>query len=368
MRLSGALDRFGGTLPSQQQLRWAQLRVGLTVIIASAVLAMLIFLLTGNVGLGHKIEHKAYFDNAGGLRVGAPVRLHGVDIGNVSGIRVVASRKQTPVEVTMKVNTKYDDLRKDSTAALSTAGVLGETFVDIDSSRATGAMAQNGDTLASFEQPDVQDVMRSTQGTLQNMQALLTRADRILGFVESGQGSIGKLIYDDTLYKRLDSTVSELQGVSNAISQGKGTVGKLIMSDELYNKANASVDKLNRIAEELNNGQGTAGKFLKDPSLYNNANQTIARANQLLADINSGKGAIGMLATDKAFARKLDDTVTKLNLLSDKLNNGQGSAGRFINDPSLYRNTDQLLVETRGLIQAVRQNPKRYLTIHLKLF
>jgi phospholipid/cholesterol/gamma-HCH transport system substrate-binding protein len=118
--------------------------VGLTVIIASAVLAMLIFLLTGNVGLGHKIELKAYFDNAGGLRVGAPVRLHGVDIGNVSGIRVVASRKQTPVEVTMKVNTKYDDLRKDSTAALSTAGVLGETFVDIDSSRATGAMAQNG--------------------------------------------------------------------------------------------------------------------------------------------------------------------------------------------------------------------------------
>jgi phospholipid/cholesterol/gamma-HCH transport system substrate-binding protein len=50
--------------------------VGLTVVFASIVLALLIFLLTGNVGLGHKIELKSYFDNAAGLRVGAPVRLH----------------------------------------------------------------------------------------------------------------------------------------------------------------------------------------------------------------------------------------------------------------------------------------------------
>jgi phospholipid/cholesterol/gamma-HCH transport system substrate-binding protein len=342
--------------------------VGLTVVFASIVLALLIFLLTGNVGLGHKIILKSYFDNAGGLRVGAPVRLHGVDIGNVTGIRIDANRKQTPVEITMKVNTKYDDLRKDSTAALSTAGVLGETFVDIDSSHATGTMAQNGDTLRTFEQPDIQDVVRTSQGTLQNMQALLTRADRILGYVESGQGSIGKLIYDDTLYKRLNASVDEFQRLGNNISQGKGTVGKLVMSDELYNKANASVDKLNRIVDELNAGQGTAGKFLKDPSLYNNANQTIARANQLLTNINEGKGAIGMLATDKQFAAKLDDTITKLNQLADKLNNGQGTAARFINDPSLYNNSDKLLVESRSLIQAIRQDPKKYLTIKLKIF
>lgn len=363
-----AISRFGGKLPSQQQLRWAQLRVGLTVVFASIVLALLIFLLTGNVGLGRKIVLKSYFDNAGGLRVGAPVRLHGVDIGNVTGIRIDANRKLTPVEITMKVNTKYDDLRKDSTAALSTAGVLGETFVDIDSARATGAMAQEGDTLRASEQPDIQDVVRTTEGTLKNMQTLLTRADRILGFVESGQGSIGKLIYDDGLYRRLNSAVNEFQAVGNSISQGKGTVGKLIMSDELYNKANASVDKLNRIVDELNAGQGTAGKFLKDPTLYNNANQTIARANQLLTDINQGKGTIGMLATDKQFASKLDDTITKLNQLATKLNSGQGTAARFINDPSLYNNSDKLLVESRNLVQAIRQDPKKYLTIKLKIF
>ncbi len=52
----------------------------------------------------------------------------------------------------------------------------------------------------------------------------------------------------------------------------------------------------------------------------------------------------------------------------DRLERGEGSAGKFLRDPSLYNNTDQLLVETRGLIKAIRENPKKYLTIHLRVF
>ena len=71
-------------------------------------------------------------------------------------------------------------------------------------------------------------MVRSSQGTLQNMDALLKRLDRIVAFVESGQGSVGKLIYDPTLYNRLNSTVNEFQGLVNEVTQGKGTLGKLI--------------------------------------------------------------------------------------------------------------------------------------------
>lgn len=355
-------------MPSQRQLRWAQLRVGLTVLFATIILAVLIFLLSGNMGFGGKIVVKSYFDNAGGLRVGAPVRLHGVNIGNVSGIQVVASRKQTPVEVTMKVSTKFDDLHRDSLAMLSTAGVLGETFVDIDSSKAVGPMAKSGDVLNTVDVPQLSDVVRSTDSTLQNLQKLEERVDRILTFVESGQGSIGKLIYDETLYQRLNSSVNELQILVSAVSQGKGSVGKLMMSDELYNKANLAIDNVNGLVSQINSGQGSIAKLINDPSFYNNANRTVAEANHLLSDINAGKGAIGKLSKDEAFARKLDDTITKLNLLSDKLNSGQGTAGRIINDPALYENTNQLLTETRDLITAIRKNPKRYLTIRLKVF
>jgi phospholipid/cholesterol/gamma-HCH transport system substrate-binding protein len=326
--------------------------------------------MSGTTGfLVPKIMLRAYFDNASGLRVGAPVRLQGVDIGNVTAIRVVPHRPQDPVEITLRVSTKYNfDLRKDSEATLATAGVLGETFVDIDSTRAKGAPAQNGDVLKSLDKPDIQDVVRSTQSTLENMDVLLKRADRIVAAVESGEGTIGKLIYDQGLYKRLNATVNEFQQIVSQVGEGKGSIGKLIASDELYNKANASIDKLNRIVDEINQGQGTVGKLMKDPSLYNNANQTIGKANKLMDDINAGKGALGKLTRDEEFARKIDTTVTKLSDLATRLEAGEGSAGKLFRDPSLYNNADQMVLETRGLIKAIRENPKKYLTIHFRIF
>ena len=210
--------------------------------------------------------------------------------------------------------------------------------------------------LPSREVPDFGDMVRAGQGTLQNMDALLKRLDRIVAFVESGQGSVGKLLYDPTLYNRLNATVNEFQGLVNQVAQGKGTLGKLFSDEELYNKANATVDKLNVVIDDLNAGKGSAGKFLKDPALYDNANATIANVKKLTDDINAGKGPIGMLAKDEEFARKLQNTMDKLSAISDRLEAGEGSAGKLLRDPSLYNNADQMLVETRGLVKNPRES------------
>ena len=359
-------------MPSQKQLKWSQLKVGLTVLAASITLGILILLMSGTGGIfTHKILLKSYFDNAGGLREGAPVRLQGVDIGNVTRIRVVSdpSLKLTPVEVLMKVNTQYhQSLRRDSTTTLATAGVLGETYLDINSAQAKGPEVQEGDTLPTQEAPQIEDVVRASQSTLQNLDALEKRVDRILAFVESGQGSIGKVIYDPGLYNRLNATVGQFQQLVADVSNGKGSIGKLLVSDELYHNANETINKLNAIIDDLNAGKGTAGKFLKDPALYNTAQATIANVKQLTDDVNAGKGPIGALAKDQELAAKLKNTMNRLSDLMDRLNSGQGSIGKLLQDDSVYNHTDDLLQETRELIKAVRQNPKKYLTIHLKLF
>ncbi len=357
-------------MPSRKQLKWSQLKVGITVLAACITLAVLIFLMNSSSGFfTHKIKLTAYFDNASGLRSGAPVRLDGVDIGNVVAIRVVPGKKLTPVEAVMKVRTDYAfNLRTDSVVTLATAGVLGETFIDIDSAQATGPEVKDGAVLQAQETPDISDVVRSSQGTLQNLDALLKRLDRIIAFVESGQGSIGKLIYDPSLYNQLNNTVNQFQTLMNEVSQGNGTLGKLISNDDLYKKLNANLDKINLILDNLNAGKGTAGKLLQDDALYKNANQTIANVKQLTDDINAGKGAIGKLAKDQEFANKLQNTMNKLSAITDELQAGHGTAGKFLKDETLYNNTNDLLTETRGLIKAIRQNPKKYLTIHLKLF
>jgi phospholipid/cholesterol/gamma-HCH transport system substrate-binding protein len=357
-------------LPSQKQLKWSQLRVGLTVVFASITLAVLIFMMSGTGGwLTRKIVLKAYFDNAGGLRVGAPVRLAGVDIGNVTNVRIVDGKPATPVEVTMKVNMKYAfNLRKDSIALLTTAGVLGEIFVDIDSAAAKGPVVVDGDTLAIRSQPDIADVVRQSQGTLQNMDALLKRLDRIVAFVESGQGSIGKVIYDPGLYDRLNATVSEFKGLVDDVKNGQGSLGPLFTSDEAYKKAIAAIDKLNAIIDDLQQGKGTAGKLLKDPELYENANKTVANVRQLTEDINAGKGALGKLTRDQEFAAQLQTTMNNLAELSSRLEKGEGTAGLLSKDSALYNNSNQMLLETRELVKSIRENPKKYLTFHVKVF
>ncbi len=359
-------------MPSQKQLKWSQLRVGLTVIFASLILALLLFLMSGTGGyFSHRITMVSYFDNASGLRVGAPVRLNGVDIGNVVAIRVVPDKDKqlTPVEVIMKVSTKYGfNLRRDSVTSLDTAGVLGETYLDIDSAQAVGQPAKDGDTLPTQVHPDFNEVVRSSQSTLQNMDALLKRADRILAFAESGKGSIGKLIYDPTLYNRFSDTVADFQAIVNQIAKGQGSLGALINRNDAYDKFLGTLDKINGVVDDMQAGKGTAGKFLKDPTLYNNANDTIANLKQVTGDINAGKGTLGKLSKDEELAKKIDTTVTKLEALTSDLEAGRGTAGKFLKDDTLYNNVNQVLVETQGLIKAIRENPKKYLSIKLHVF
>ena len=359
-------------MPSQKQLKWSQLRVGITVIVASLVLGLLLFLMSGTGGYFTKrITLSSYFDNAEGLRVGAPVRLSGVDIGNVSKILIVRDRDKqlTPVKIVMKVSTKYSfNLRRDTRTVLETAGVLGETFMDMDSSQAVGPPAQDGDTLPTLIHPDFNEVVRSSQSTLQNMDALLKRADRILAFAESGKGSLGKLIYDPTLYDRFSQTVAELKTVVDEIAKGQGSLGQLINSNDAYNKFVATLDKMNGVVDDLQQGKGTAGKFLKDPTLYNNANDTVANLKKVSEDLNAGKGTAGRLLKDEELGKKIDTTMTKLAALTSELEAGQGTVGKLFKDDTLYNNANQMLEESRNLVKAIRENPKKYLSIKLHIF
>jgi len=122
------------------------------------------------------------------------------------------------------------------------------------------------------------------------------------------------------------------------------------------------------IVDELQQGKGTAGKLLKDPELYDNANKTIANVRQLTDDINAGKGALGKMTRDQEFAAKLQTTMNNLAELSSRLEKGEGTAGLLFKDPALYNNSNQMLMEARELVKAIRENPKKYLTFKVKVF
>ncbi len=357
-------------MPSQKQLRWSELKVGVTVIVGSLTLAILVFLISGTGGLfTKKITLVTYFDNAEGIRPGQPVDLQGVAIGNVKTVRVVQGRPFSPVQVVMRVNQDFQKfIHEDSKATIETAGVLGESFVDIDSKTAKGPIVKDGTELPPGNAPGIGDVVKSSQTSLQNINVLVQRADAILAEIQNGNGTLGKVIYDPTMINKINVILNQVQALLNDVSNGKGTIGKFFADDSLYRKADALVTKADAMVDEINKGHGSLGKLVKDDALYNNANQTIATANKLITDLNAGRGAAGQLLKDEELARKLKNIVEKLSAISDRLDAGEGSAGKLLRDPSVYNNTDQMLVETRNLIKSIRENPKKYLTIRFRVF
>jgi len=85
-------------------------------------------------------------------------------------------------------------------------------------------------------------------------------------------------------------------------------------------------------------------------------------------DINAGKGTLGRLSKDEELADKINTTVTKLAALTSDLEAGRGTAGKLFKDDTLYNNANQMLVETQNLVKAIRQDPKKYLSIKLHIF
>ena len=306
-----------------------------------------------------------------GCANGAPVRLSGVDIGNVTSIHIVPDKDKhlTPVEVTMKVSTKYSyALRRDSVTSLDTAGVLGETYLDIDSAQAVGPPAQDGDTLPTEVHPDFNQVVRASQSTLENMDALLKRADRILAFAESGKGSLGKLIYDPTLYNRFSATVADFQKIVDQVGSGQGSLGALISRNDAYDKFLATLDKMNGVIDDIQQGKGTAGKFVKDPSLYNNANDTIANIKKLTEDINAGKGTIGKLDQRRRTGQEARHHHHQTLGTHHRTRSRPGHRRQALQRRFPLQQRERHADRSANLVKAVRENPKKYLSIKLHIF
>ena len=361
-------------MPSQQEVRWSQLKVGVIVVISTVVLVTLLFLMTSSSGLGifsHKLTVVTYFENSAGLKTGAAVNLEGVTIGMVKLVTIDNSpaRKLTPVKVTMKLNDKFaSNLKKDSKASLSTVGVLGDTVVDINSQFAVGPPLQDGDEMRTLETPSLTDVVKASQGTIESLNVILAKMNTIVDNLQSGKGSVGQLINNPDLYNKANSTVNELLKLEKGINAGRGSIGKLVTDDTMYNRLNDAAGKLESIANSLNAGQGTAGMLLKDDSMYRNLNSTLVHANSILAQADAGKGGLGLMLKDPKFRQDLSNSLTQVNALVSGLNEGRGTLGKLATDDTAYTNVNKLLTSSTDLVTTIRRDPKKYLTIHLKIF
>jgi phospholipid/cholesterol/gamma-HCH transport system substrate-binding protein len=362
-------------MPSQQEVRWSQLKIGVIVLVSVVILTTLLFLMTSASGLGvfsRKLTVTTYFENSAGLKDGAAVNLQGVTIGTVKSIVVTTApdRKLTPVQVVMKLDTKFQgDLHTDSTASLTTVGVLGDTVVDINSQVATGPTLQDGATLNTLETPTIEGVVKESQGTIENLNTILAKMNTIVDNLESGKGSFGELLTNPALYNKFVDTMTDVQQTTAKLNSPDNTLGKFLNDKgQMYDRVDDTLARVDDITKGVQAGKGSAGKILTDDSLYNNLNKSVSNLNLILADAQAGKGGLGVLLKDPKFAQNLSDTMNQANQLMTGINQGKGTLGKFAADDTAYTNLNKLLNESTNLVTTIRQDPKKYLTIHMKIF
>ncbi len=358
-------------MPSKERVSIAQLKVGILGIVALSCVTLLIFLLTGNMNWFEKqVPLYLYTSDAAGLTPDSPVRINGIQAGKVKSVGL--SGENDPRRI-IKIDLKIDEdmmkqIPSDSIASISSDNLLGSTkFVQVNKG-VSRTLIEPGANLKSADTRQFDALIQQGYGVLDSLQVILAKVQDIVGQIEVGKGTIGKLLVDETLYNNLLATVTQVNALASTLNSKTGTIGHLINDNELYAQIQGMVNKVDGIAQGLASGQGSAGLFLKDPKMYNDLNQAIGQLNTILSDLNAGRGTAGQLLKDDKLAKQISTTLDKVNVTIDKVNSGQGTLGQLLVNPSMYDNVNASTRELHDLLRDFRANPKKFLTIKLQLF
>ncbi len=284
-------------------------KLGIFVVLA-VFAAIFIIEMVGGTDIFQRGYHiNAQFETVQELKVGDSVKMAGVEIGRVEKIALADGK----VAVTMKLHPDAV-VKTDSQATVKFAGLMGQNFISVTFGSSDAPKAVDGALLQSVEQPDLSAIMvkldnaaggiakvassfsgdsiNNLLGPLTDLikqnsghiSSTLSNMESISGQIASGQGTVGKVIYDQTLYTSALDTVTNLQDavtqakqLVNGITSGRGTLGKLATDDALYTSTTASMTNLNQILLKINQGNGTIGKLVNDQEFYKNAKLSLQK-------------------------------------------------------------------------------------------
>jgi len=357
-------------MPERSKVRWSQLKVGVVAFVSMVILAVLIFLLTGNRSIFERDETvRTYMEDGAGMTESTPVRLNGILVGAVGGIKLSGSKDpRRAVEFELTIQKKYmRDIPDDSTAAVTAANLLGTKFIDITKGQSATPVKPGGE-LRSLQTQDIPELMAQSANLINTLQDIAKRTNSMLEDIDAGKGNLGKLLRDDELYKRLNGIAAEGQQLLADVRNGKGTLSKLIYEDTLYQEVRAPIKRIDAMLDDLQQGRGTAGKLLKDPQVYDEAQEILAEMRRLTKDLNEGKGTAGKLLKDDRLYKQFTELTAKLDATIDRINSGQGTVGQLLVNPQMYEAMNGAMREFQGLAKDMRTNPKKFLRIKLAIF
>ena len=182
-----------------------ELKVGFFVFIGLFILVTFILSLGGfrTWTSGYRVNF--IFNFANGIKLGAPVRFAGIDTGEVKNIKFffVPEEQKTKVQVVCWI-TKNVRVPMDSTIWVNTLGLLGEKYIEIMPGRDYSSCLKPNGSLVGIDPIAMHEVVRLAKDIATNWDEAITR-------INKEEGTIGKLLYDDAIYKELEALIMDVR-------------------------------------------------------------------------------------------------------------------------------------------------------------
>jgi phospholipid/cholesterol/gamma-HCH transport system substrate-binding protein len=182
-----------------------ELKVGIFVFIAIVILGAFIFKISDlkNYGSGYPIRF--IFSNVAGVKSGSPVRFAGVDVGEVRQVNIaeLSQNDKTQIEVVAWIR-KSLLIPQGSHAFVSTLGLLGEKYIEIVPPEEIKSFLKSGDKLRGHDPILMHDWINEAQDIIKDFQEITQK-------LKDGEGTVGKLLYEDKIYQELEALISDLR-------------------------------------------------------------------------------------------------------------------------------------------------------------
>lgn len=266
------------------------IRLGIFTFLGTVIIILTVFLIGNKDFLFQDtFELNAYFPTVEGLRVGAPVRLTGIDVGSIKSIEFMVDTT-SKILVTMKIRRDVQQfIRKDSRASIETEGLVGDKVLIISGGSGTIPPVQDGDFIPIKRPVTYSEIIEETQGILSYIKEISKEFSLTLKKVNEGEGTIGKLLNDKKLYQSIDEATrtanqtmlgltSSLEEITNVVTGlGNYLVNVIAGVDSV-------VTKVDNMVQRVNQGEGVLGALISDKSAYDSVkaiiNNLIVTANQ----------------------------------------------------------------------------------------
>lgn len=246
----------------------AEMKVGVIFFLALALLITFTLLLSDIHLFKREYGISVTFDSVGGLKKGDKVSLGGMEVGRVEKL----SQSEGKIRVDLLINDS-NQIPRDSAIKLKDVGLLGGKRVDIHWGNPATGFIQEGDQLLGVTSPGISETIASFGATGAKMEKILASLQEVSDRIARGEGTIGKLVQDESLYNDGKKLFSDLQ---QTVEENRESLQEAFQSfKDAAPRMEKTTKNLEEITDKINKGKGTIGKLVNDEKVYEDARQTM---------------------------------------------------------------------------------------------